>query len=90
MKFCEIITIIVIIIIIINIIIIKYTFVVLVLGFSCPKKEEATRDRRKFNSEEFDAFTKYCGDETNEVLRDGASVFYGEQRKCIQFFFADF
>jgi hypothetical protein len=41
MKFCEII------IIIIIVIIIKYTFVVLVLRFSCPKKEEATRERRK-------------------------------------------
>jgi len=40
MKFCE---------IIIIIIIIKYTFMVLVLRFSCPKKEEATRDRVKLS-----------------------------------------
>jgi len=48
--------------------------VVLILCFSCPKKEEATRDRRKLNSEEFDGFAKYSGDQMNEVEMDGASV----------------
>jgi len=67
MKVCEIINIII-------IIIIKYTFVVLISCFSCSKTEEATRDRRKLNSEEFDGFAKYSCDQTNEVVRDGASV----------------
>jgi len=64
MKFCK----------IIIIIIIKHTFVVLVSRFSCPKKEEATSDRRKLNIEEFDDFAKYSGNQRNEVERDGASV----------------
>jgi len=64
--------------------------VVLVLRFSCPKEEEATRERRKLNSEDFDGFTKHSGDQKNEVQRDGASVLYGEQWKRIQRFCADF
>jgi hypothetical protein len=45
-----------------------------ILRFSCPKKEEATRDRRKLNTEEFDDFAKYSGDQTKQLGRDGASV----------------
>ena len=77
MKFCEI------------IIIIKYTFVVLVLHVLCPKKEEATRDRRKLNNDDFDGFCKQSGDRTKEVERDGVSLLRGKQGKCIQWFCVD-